>query len=86
MTMTLMMMMIIIIGTGDLYPENEKEEGKEEPEWIKTEREHFSDYRDRNKDGKMDRVREWIVQPPLPTYSTESELIVGHSYQMCEKK
>lgn len=63
---TMMIIMIIVIATGDLYPENEKEEGKEEPEWIKTEREHFSDYRDRNKDGKMDRVRVWIVQPPLP--------------------
>ena len=24
---------------------------------MKTEREHFNDYRDKNKDGKMDRVR-----------------------------
>lgn len=41
---------------GDLYPESEKEKDKEEPEWVKTEREHFRDFRDKNKDGKMDRV------------------------------
>lgn len=42
--------------SGDLYPESEKEKDKEEPEWVKTEREHFRDFRDKNKDGKMDRV------------------------------
>ena len=41
---------------GDLYPESEKEENKEEPDWVKSEREHFNDFRDKNKDGKMDRV------------------------------
>ena len=43
---------------GDLYPESEKEKDAEEPEWVKTEREHFHDFRDKNKDGKMDRVWE----------------------------
>lgn len=47
---------ILVPISGDLYPESEKEKDKEEPEWVKTEREHFRDFRDKNKDGKMDRV------------------------------
>ena len=41
---------------GDLYPESEKEKDQEEPDWVKNEREHFNDFRDKNKDGKMERV------------------------------
>ncbi len=48
--------MLIIPYSGDLYPESEKEKDQEEPEWVKTEREHFQEFRDKNKDGKMDRV------------------------------
>ncbi|XP_051778965.1 reticulocalbin-1 [Erpetoichthys calabaricus] len=39
------------------------EEGGPEPDWVKTEREQFSDFRDTNKDGKMDKdeIRHWIL-------------------------
>ena len=47
---------------GDLYPENEKDKDTEEPDWVKTEREHFTEFRDKNKDGKMDRVCLIILQ------------------------
>ena len=43
-------------STGDLYPESESKENKEDPEWVKTERDQFFSFRDKNKDGKMDRV------------------------------
>ena len=43
---------------GDLYPESEEKENKEEPDWVKTEKEQFHNFRDKNKDGKMDRVLE----------------------------
>ncbi len=35
----------------------------EEPDWVKTEREQFHSFRDKNKDGKMDKdeVRDWII-------------------------
>ena len=42
--------------SGDLWPESDREGGKEEPDYIKTEREQFSSFRDTNKDGKMDKV------------------------------
>lgn len=41
---------------GDLWPEGDREKG-EEPDYIKTEREQFGTFRDLNKDGKMDKVR-----------------------------
>ncbi|XP_046364824.2 calumenin-B-like isoform X2 [Haliotis rufescens] len=46
---------------GDMWPDKDK--GEEEPEWVKSEREQFNTYRDKNKDGKMDgeEVREWIL-------------------------
>ncbi len=46
----------LIVVLGDLWPESDREAGKEEPDYIKTEREQFGSFRDLNKDGKMDRV------------------------------
>ena len=43
------------------------EEGGPEPDWVKTERDQFSDFRDLNKDGKMD--QEEIRQPDTTTLS-----------------
>ncbi|GFY57945.1 calumenin-B [Trichonephila inaurata madagascariensis] len=44
---------------GDMYSGGEEDE----PEWVKNEREQFETYRDKNKDGYMDKdeVREWIL-------------------------
>lgn len=45
---------------GDMYsPEN----GEEEPDWVKSEREQFAEFRDKNNDGKMDRQEtlDWIL-------------------------
>jgi Ca2+-binding EF-hand superfamily protein len=46
-----------------MYPPEDRENGAEEPEWVKTEREQFSEYRDQNKDGKMDKeeIKSWIL-------------------------
>lgn len=57
-------MIVVVVVAGDLYPESDKGDDKEEPEWVKTEREHFNDYRDKNKDGKMDRVSEGLKMKP----------------------
>lgn len=47
---------------GDMY---RGEDGDEEPEWVKNEREQFSTYRDKDGDGFMDNeeVRSWILPP-----------------------
>lgn len=63
---------------GDLYPESEKEKDAEEPEWVKTEREHFHEFRDKNKDGKMDRdeVKDWIIPPDYDHVEAEARHLV----------
>lgn len=45
---------------GDMYA---PQDGKEEPEWVKSEQQQFVEFRDKNGDGKMDReeTMEWIL-------------------------
>lgn len=47
---------------ADLYT---AEPGEEEPAWVQTEREQFRDFRDLNKDGKLDgsEVGHWVLPP-----------------------
>ena len=47
---------------ADLYT---AEPGQEEPAWVQTEREQFRDFRDLNKDGKLDgsEVGHWVLPP-----------------------
>jgi len=66
---------------GDLWPESDREAGKEEPDYIKTEREQFGSFRDLNKDGKMDRseVRNWILPPDYDHVSAEAKHLLQES-------
>lgn len=47
---------------ADLYSE---EAGEEEPAWVETERQQFRDFRDLNKDGRLDgsEVGHWVLPP-----------------------
>lgn len=47
---------------ADLYTQ---EPGEEEPAWVQTEREQFRDFRDLNKDGRLDgsEVGHWVLPP-----------------------
>ena len=56
-------------------------DGEEEPEWLSTEREQFSSFRDKNKDGKMDRdeVKEWIVPPDYDHSEAEAKHLIQES-------
>lgn len=47
---------------ADLYS---PEPGEEEPAWVQTEREQFRDFRDLNKDGRLDasEVGHWVLPP-----------------------
>ncbi|XP_057170532.1 reticulocalbin-3 isoform X1 [Ursus arctos] len=47
---------------ADLYS---AEPGEEEPAWVQTEREQFRDFRDLNKDGRLDgsEVGHWVLPP-----------------------
>ena len=39
-----------------MYSEEDRNSNAEEPDWLKTEKEQFSRYRDKNKDGFMGKV------------------------------
>lgn len=59
---------------GDMYSEPEDEE----PDWVVTEREHFSKWRDLNKDGVMDKdeVRHWIMPDDYDHAQAESKHLI----------
>lgn len=48
---------------GDMYRGGADEDESEEPAWVSSEREQFTQFRDKNKDGVMDEeeVRGWII-------------------------
>lgn len=64
---------------GDLWPEEDRD--GEEPEWVKTEKEQFSLFRDVNKDGKMDKdeVANWILPPDYDHVSSEASHLISES-------
>ncbi|KAG7305650.1 hypothetical protein JYU34_009750 [Plutella xylostella] len=62
---------------GDMYRPEEGEE-ESEPDWVKQEREQFSEYRDTNKDGFMDEheVKNWIAPPEFDHAEAEARHLV----------
>jgi len=65
---------------ADLWPRSEGEEEieKGEPDWIKSEREQFTEHRDRNKDGKMDHaeVKHWIIPDDYDHSNAEAKHLI----------
>lgn len=63
---------------GDMY--NQAGES-EEPEWVKTERQQFTDFRDTNKDGKMDKeeTMAWILPSDYDHAEAEARHLVYES-------
>lgn len=59
------------------------EEGGPEPDWVRTERDQFSDFRDMNKDGKMDtdEIRHWILPQDYDHAQAEARHLVYESDQ-----
>ena len=66
--------------SGDLWPEDERSKGNE-PDWVKTEKEQFTQYRDKNKDGKMDRdeVSDWIMPDDFDHVESEAKHLIAES-------
>jgi calumenin len=52
--------------------------GEEEPEWVKSEKDQFSRFRDKNGDGVMDKeeVKEWIIPPEFDHAEAEARHLV----------
>ncbi|XP_068605990.1 reticulocalbin-3 [Brachionichthys hirsutus] len=60
---------------GDMYVE-EGEDG--EPDWVQTEKKHFSEFRDSNKDGYLDaaEVATWILPGEVDHAHTEAKHLI----------
>lgn len=50
----------------------------DEPEWVTTERQQFTEFRDKNKDGKMDKdeTRDWILPQDYDHAEAEAKHLV----------
>lgn len=64
---------------GDMW---KPEDGEEMPEWLLTEQQQFSEYRDKNKDGKMDRdeTLDWVI----PSDYDHAEAEAKHLMHECD--
>ncbi|XP_033888790.2 calumenin isoform X1 [Acipenser ruthenus] len=65
---------------GDMYSH---EGDPQEPEWVKTEREQFVEFRDKNKDGRMDKeeTKDWIMPSDYDHAEAEAKHLVYESDQ-----
>ncbi|CAL8318352.1 unnamed protein product [Lota lota] len=63
---------------GDMYTHDEE---MEEPDWVASEREQFAEFRDKNKDGKMDReeTMDWILPSDYDHAEAEAKHLVYES-------
>ena len=63
-----------------MWPEEDREK-EAEPEWVKSEKEQFREYRDKNKDGKMDKeeVAAWILPPDYDHVDSEAKHLIAES-------
>lgn len=65
---------------GDMYSQDGD---ADEPEWVKTEREQFTEFRDKNRDGKMDKdeTKDWILPSDYDHAEAEARHLVYESDQ-----
>ncbi|KAM9745565.1 reticulocalbin-3 isoform 2-T3 [Menidia menidia] len=60
---------------GDMFT---PEEGESEPDWVQTERKHFLEFRDTNKDGTLDagEVAHWILPGEVDHADNEAKHLI----------
>ncbi|ELK13874.1 Calumenin [Pteropus alecto] len=65
---------------GDMYSHDGN---ADEPEWVKTEREQFVEFRDKNRDGKMDKeeTKDWILPSDYDHAEAEARHLIYESDQ-----
>ncbi|XP_011296835.1 calumenin [Fopius arisanus] len=69
---------------GDMYRGSDEEE----PEWVKNEKEQFTDYRDKDKDGFMDNeeVKNWIIPEDFDHAEAEARHLIYEADQNSDQK
>ncbi|KAK6973370.1 calumenin [Biomphalaria glabrata] len=70
-----------IWGDDDADEEDEESNREGEPEWVRSEREQFVQYRDKNADGKLDNqeIRDWIIPEDYDHSSAEATHLIRSS-------
>lgn len=71
---------------GDMY--RGTEDGEEEPEWVRNERETFNNYRDKNSDGFMDseEVKDWIIPSDFDHAEAEARHLIYEADSDADEK
>merc|ERR1711910_286489 len=66
---------------GDMYRDEGGEEGEHEPDWVASEREQFTQFRDSDGNGLMDleEVKAWIIPPDFDHSEAEAKHLVFES-------
>jgi len=66
---------------GDMYRDEGTEPGGQEPDWVASERDQFTRFRDFNGDGFMDleEVKAWIIPPDFDHSEAEAKHLVFES-------
>lgn len=74
------MFSLLLCLPGDMYSHDGD---ADEPEWVKTEREQFVEFRDKNRDGKMDKeeTKDWILPSDYDHAEAEARHLVYESDQ-----
>ena len=69
-----------VVLIADMWP-NKEDDGEEMPDWVKTEQEQFHSFRDRNKDGHMDKeeVADWIIPSDYDHSEAEAKHLIHES-------
>ena len=62
----------------DLWPQYEREQGGEEPDWVTSEREQFTNYRDQDKDGKLNKreIGDWVLPEDFDHANAEAKHLI----------
>ena len=68
------------VPTDDLWPESERK-GNEDPDWIKSEKEQFLKFRDRDGNGKLDieEIGNWVMPPDYDHARAEANHLIHHA-------
>lgn len=69
---------LFVWSAGDMFT---SEDNEEEPEWVVAERQQFSEFRDKNNDGKMDKeeTMDWILPSDYDHAEAEAKHLLHES-------
>ena len=54
---------VIIFSVEDIWPNLDRRDGEEEPDWVKDERSYFNKHKDKDGDGKLNKVSPSFINP-----------------------